>query len=369
MERHYQRVSLTVTALLILSVVAACSAPAAAPTQAPAKPAASAAAVPAASTKALDPAVAATEVPVAASNAAPKAEVKWPTKAVTFITHTNPGAGGDLFNRVVGKAAEKMFGQAVVVENRAGGSGANAFIALKNAKPDGYTLMGQTPNLIIAPMTNKMPVTYKDFVPVCRMVIDTMVLYVKTDASWNDGKTFFDGAKANPGKLRVGGGSVGGADNFMTDQAELSTGGKIEYVPFESGAEVIAAVAGGHIAAGVGEYAEILPQVEAKKLKVLAVAANNRISGIDAPTFKEQGIDSVMEKFRGFFAPGGMPKDVTDAIAAQLKRVYDTDEFQSWANQGNMVLSYQGPDDFTKAIESDATKFRAFLDRKGIKPE
>jgi len=218
-------------------------------------------------------------------------------------------------------------------------------------------------------MTNKMPVTYKDLPPIARLVIDIMVLYAKADAPWKDGKAFFDEAKANPGKLRVGGGSVGSSDNFMVDQAELSSGGKIEYVPFESGAEVVAAVAGGHIAAGAGEYAEILPQVEAKKLKVLAVAANSRVPGIDAPTFKEQGIDSVMEKFRGFFAPPGISKELTDAIAEQLKKVQETDEFQTWAKAGHMVLAYQGPADFAKSVESDASKFQAFLERKGIKPK
>lgn len=357
MSRHFLRLSLVFSVLLLVLLAAACGGGAApAPTAAPAKPAAAPTTAPAAA--------APTKAPAAA---APKETVKWPTKAVTFITHTNPGAGGDLFNRAVAKAAEKVWGQPVVVENRPGGSGANAFIALKNAKPDGYTLMGQTPTLITATMTNKMPVTYKDFPPVARMVIDIMVLYAKADAPWKDGKAFFDDAKANPGKLRVGGGSVGSTDNFMVDQAELSSGGKIEYVPFESGAEVVAAVAGGHIAAGAGEYAEILPQVEAKKLKVLAVAANSRVPGIDAPTFKEQGIDSVMEKFRGFFAPGGTPKEVVDAVAAQLKKVHETDDFQNWAKMGNMVLAYQGPDDFAKAVEADASKFQAFLDRKGIK--
>lgn len=366
MPRHYLRLLLALSALLILSLVAACSTPAPAPTQAPAKPAAPAAAAP---TTAPAAAAVPTKAPAAAPTAAPKTEVKWPTKAVTFITHTNPGAGGDLFNRAVGKAAEKVWGQAVVVENRPGGSGATAFIALKNAKPDGYTLMGQTPTLITATLTNKMPVTYKDFPPVARIVIDIMVLYAKADAPWKDGKAFFDDAKANPGKLRVGGGSVGSTDNFMVDQAEFSSGGKIEYVPFESGAEVVAAVAGGHIAAGSGEYAEILPQVEAKKIKVLAVAANSRIAGIDAPTFKEQGIDSVMEKFRGYFAPPGISKDMVDAIAAQLKKVQETDEFKNWAKMGHMVLSYQGPEDFAKVVEDDATRFKAFLDRKGIKPK
>ena len=363
MSRHFLRLSVVFSALLLVLLAAACGGGAApAPTAAPAKPtAAPAAAAPTAAA----PAAAAPTAPAAA----PKETVKWPTKAVTFITHTNPGAGGDLFNRAVGKAAEKVWGQPVVVENRPGGSGANAFIALKNAKPDGYTLMGQTPTLITATMTNKMPVTYKDFPPVARMVIDIMVLYAKADAPWKDGKAFFDEAKANPGKLRVGGGSVGSSDNFMVDQAELSSGGKIEYVPFESGAEVVAAVAGGHIAAGAGEYAEILPQVEAKKLKVLAVAANNRVPGIDAPTFKEQGIDSVMEKFRGFFAPPGISKELTDTVAAQLKKVQETDEFQTWAKSGHMVLAYQGPEDFAKTVEADATKFQAFLNRKGITPK
>lgn len=367
MSRRFLWLSLAFSAMLVVLLVAACgqaapsapAAPKAAPTTAPAAPAAA-------------PKAAATSAPAApaAPTAAPAAQkVEWPTKSVTFTTHNNPGAGGDLFNRAVAKAAEPIWKQSVVVENRSGGSGANAFIHLSQAKPDGYTLHGQTPTIITATLTNKMPVMWSDFTPVARMLVDTMVLYAHKDSPWKDGKEFFEAAKTE--KLKVGGGSIGSSDNWMVDQAIVSTGASanVEYVPFDSGAEVVAAVAGGHVHAGAGEYAEILPQIEAGRIKVLSVAATAPVAGLDAPTFKEQGIDSVLEKFRGFFGPPKMDPALVEVVAAQLKVVQESSEFQNYMKSNHMLPAFQGPADFAKAVNNDAEGFKKFLDRQGIKPQ
>ena len=360
-RRELLAVFATATAGIAL---AACASPAApAPTKAPEAP------KPAATTPPAPAAPAPTTALAAPAPTTAPAAVKWPTRNVVFVTHTNPGAGGDLFNRAMAKPAEKVWGVSVAVENRAGASGANALIYVKSQKPDGYTLLGITPTIISAPMTSKMPVSDADFTPVCRMVIDIMVLYTRYDAPYQNAKDIVADAKANPGKQKWGGGAVGSTDNYMCDQAIKSAGIQVEYVPFESGAEVITAVAGGHVTAGAGEYGEIIPQIDAKKLKVLGVAANARLPGVDTPTLKEQGIDSVLEKFRGVFVVKGTPMDIVEAIAAACKKVYDTPEFQNWANTNHIALAYQGPADFAKSVENDHKVYQGFMDRLGIKPK
>ncbi|MCL4532423.1 MAG: tripartite tricarboxylate transporter substrate binding protein [Actinobacteria bacterium] len=365
MARPFLKLSLVLSALLVAFLVAACgggSAPA--PTQAPAKPAA------AEPTKA--PAAAPAAAPTKAAAAAPAASaVKWPTKNVVFITHTSPGGGGDIFNRAVAKAAEKPWGQSVVVENRTGASGANAFIATRDAKPDGYTLMGQTPTLITATLMNKMPVLWSDLQPVAQVSMDIMILYVKYDAPYKDAKELVAAAKSGATKQRWGGGSVGSTDNWLVDQVLLSQDlkGKVEYVPFEGGGDVVTAVAGGQIVAGVGEYGEMAPAIDAKKIKVVGVGADQRIPGLDMPTLKEQGIDATMVKFRGFFGPKGIPADTLTAVAAGLKVASDTPEFQKWATDNKQLPTFKGPEEFSKVVADEAAKFKDFMAKAGIAPK
>lgn len=352
---------------MFVLLAAACSSPAPAPTAAPAKPAAaptSALAAPAAPAPTKAPAAA------PASTAAPApAAVKWPTRNVVLITHTSPGGGGDIFNRAMAKAAEKPWGVSVAVENRTGASGANAFIATRDAKKDGYTLMGQTPTVITATMMNKMPVLWSDLQPVAQVSMDMMILYTKFDAPHKDAKELVAAAKSGATKQRWGGGSVGSTDNWLVDQILLAQNikDKVEYVPFEGGGDVVTAVAGGQIIAGVGEYGEMVGAIDAKKIKVLGLGASERMKGLDISTLKEQGIDASMEKFRGFFGPKGIPADTLAAVAAGLKVAADTPEFQKWANDNKQLPTFKGTADFTKVVEGEAAKFKAFMEKAGLK--
>lgn len=364
MSRLFTRLSIVLSALLVvLLAVVACSSPAApSPTAAPAKPAAAPTTAPASGAA---PAAAA---PTAAAAAAPAA--KWPTKPVIFITHTSPGGGGDLFNRAVAKAAEKPWGQPVAVENRTGASGANAFIATRDAKPDGYTLMGQTPTLITATMLNKMPVTWSDLTPVARLVTDTMILYVKYDSTFKDAKELTAAAKTASSKQRWGGGSVGSTDQWLVYQVLLSTGlmDKVEYVPFEGGGDVVTAVAGGQIIAGVGELGEMAPAIDAKKIRVVGVAGQQRAKPLpNDPTLKEQGIDAIMEKFRGYFGPKGIPAATVDGIASAMKQVTESPDYLKYTADNSQTMAYQGPADFAKTVETDAANFKAFMEKAGLK--
>ncbi len=363
MARSFLKLSLLLSALLIATLAVACGGGAApAPTQAPAKPAAAAPAAAPTSAPAAAPAAAPTAAPAAAA-------VKWPTKNVTFITHTSPGGGGDIFNRAMAKAAEKPWGVAVAVENRTGGSGSNAFIATRDAKPDGYTLMGQTPTVITATLMNKMPVLWSDLQPVAQVSMDIMILYVKYDSPYKDAKELVTAAKSASSKQRWGGGSVGSTDNWLVDQVLLSQGikDKVEYVPFEGGGDVVTAVAGGQIMAGVGEYGEMAPSIDAKKIKIVGVGASQRINGVDMPTLKEQGIDATMEKFRGFFGPKNIPADTLTAVSAALKVAAETPEFQKWATDNKQIPTYKNSADFTKVVEGEAAKFKAFMEKAGLK--
>ena len=162
---------------------------------------------------------------------------------------------------------------------------------------------------------------------------------------------------------------MGSTDNWLVDQIiqSQSLKDKVEYVPFEGGGEVVTAVAGGQIVAGVSELGEMAPSIDAKKIRVVGVAANQRVKQLpDNPTLKEQGIDAVLEKSRGFFGQKQIRANTVTAIAAALKVASETPEFQKHASDGAQVVAFQGPAEFAKTVESVAAQFKDFMAKAGI---
>ena len=112
--------------------------------------------------------------------------------------------------------------------------------------------------------------------------------------------------KADPGSVSWGGGSAGGTDQILVGLIAKAVGvdpTKLNYIAHSGGGEAMASILGGHVTAGVNGVAELMPQIEAGKLRPLAVSAEERVQGFDVPTLKEQGIDVALTNWRGVMAP------------------------------------------------------------------
>ena len=182
------------------------------------------------------------------------------------------------------------FPQPLVVENKPGGSGGIAFAYVAGKKKDPYYLVTAVTSFLTTPLMGKSPVGLKDFTPIANFAFDEYMLMVNANSKYKSVKEIIADAKARPQKITVGGTQLGSSDSICAYLIEKAAGVKFNYVVFNGGGEVNAALLGGHIDMAVSNPGEALELYKAGKVKLLGVFAEKRLAGApDVPTMKEQG--------------------------------------------------------------------------------
>jgi putative tricarboxylic transport membrane protein len=291
-------------------------------------------------------------------------EASWPQKEIEIVYQSKAGSSGDIYLRTLGKAVEPKLGKAWVVNNVVGAAGANAWNYVAKAKADGYTLLGVSSTLVVSPLVNKLPINYTKFEPVANMFIDPAVIFVKADSPYKTLKDLIDDAKKNPGKQKWSGGTPGDISSNVAAKLLMEVAGfEVGIVPFEGGSDGATAVLGGHLTAGVGEYAEMKGSVDAGQLRILATF--NKIPyAPEIQSVAEAGYPSVVvEKFRGVMAPKGTPPEVIDKLSGILKTAYDDPEFKKYMQANYLVPAWKDKAEFAKLLETQTAQVKASLEK------
>lgn len=291
------------------------------------------------------------------------AAAKYPEKAITIVAFTAPGGGGDIFARQCGKALQNILGKPVITENRPGGSGAIAMQFAATARPDGYTLLGVTNTLLITPLRQDTPKRMDDFLPVARLVLDPMVLYVRADSKYTT-DSFLQEVKSGDGSLKIGCPQAGSSETIAIEALKKQYGGKIHMVPFTDSTKAMTAVLSGDVVASMGELAELNPQLLAKTVKVLFALTSKRIPQYaDMPTFVEKGYPNVVtDKFRGIVAPKGTPAEVIKILEEACKKSLDDPEYKKTYTNNLQTPAFLGAADFGKFMKEWENRYKAYFD-------
>jgi tripartite-type tricarboxylate transporter receptor subunit TctC len=238
--------------------------------------------------------------------------------------------------------------------NRPGGAGAVGYTEGMQAKPDGYILTSAVTPLTILPHQVKTAFTYKNFEPVLNVVDDPSMFLVKSDAPWKSLKEFLDYAKKNPDMITVGNSGAGGGVHLVALAFERAAGVKFNHIPFSGGGPSVTAILGGHVNAVSVSPPEGISQVQAGKLKIIALFANKRLEMFpDVPTVREQGVDFAMGMWRGLAAPQGTPPDVIKKLHDAFKKGMEDPALIKNAKDMAVNLSYMGPEYFGKRMAHD----------------
>ena len=278
----------------------------------------------------------------------------FPEKEVQIIIPWAPGGATDLIFRAVAAATEKHLGKAVVIVNRAGGGGAVGYTEGAQARPDGYTLTSAVTPLTILPHQVKTAFTYQNFEAVINVVSDPSMFLIKADAPWKSLKEFIDYAKKNPDMISVGNSGSGGGVHLVALAFEKAAGVKFNHIPFSGGGPSITALLGGHINAVSVSPPEGISQIQAGKLRIIALFADKRLELFpDVQTVKEQGVNFSMGMWRGLAAPKGTPPEVIAKLHDAFKKGMDDPVFKKNAKDMAVNLEYLGPKDFGKLMAED----------------
>jgi putative tricarboxylic transport membrane protein len=314
---------------------------------------------------------------------APAARAAWqPDKPIEFIAPSGPGGGWDRTARGAQKALtdEKLVPQPIVVNNVAGGSGAVALAqVMAKRKGDAHLLLSMSPALTFTlalgrakdPGTGKN-LTFRDIIPVAAVATDYGSIVVRKDSPYKNLKDLLDAYKANPAAVSVAGGSaVGGQDHVKFAKVVKAAGldaTKVKYVPFQGGGEALASLLGGHTAVASPDISEIAGQVEAGQIRVLAILSDKRLGGVfkDAPTAKEQGINTNYVLWRGFYAPPGLTKEQADYWRETLGKMVRSASWKKLAADSGWFELYMAGEEFNKFLDEDLTFASALLKELGL---
>ncbi len=266
----------------------------------------------------------------------------YPTKPVTLVCGMDPGGVVDVASRVLADGTKKILGQDILVENKPGASHMVAASVVVNAKPDGYTLFTATDAPFVrGPHMMKLkfdPLT--ELTPIIFYGIFTHFVVVPADSPFKTMKDLLVYAKQNPEKLTFGNAGFGQVPHLAMAGMASETGMKITHVPFAGEPKEIAALLGGHLMAAGIAIESCISQVQAGKLRALAVLqGDKRLSAFpDIPTLKEVAKEFGMKSTVSY--PGLMiagPKGLPEPIVKKLADVFDagrkTPVFQKFAKE------------------------------------
>ncbi|MFB9953269.1 tripartite tricarboxylate transporter substrate binding protein [Rhizobium puerariae] len=241
-----------------------------------------------------------------------------------LIVPASAGGGWDLTGRTIDKVLRST-GQvrSIQVENIPGAGGTVALPQFLAQKGQGDTMMVTGFTIVSAAITNQAPNSIAEATPLARISGEAHVLVVPANSPFKTLNDFVEALKRDPSKVSVTGGTPGGSDHITLGLLAKTAGIdplQLNWIAYDGGGQAQTALLGNHVQAGISNWSEFEGQVQAGRLRALAISAEAKLPGIDVPTFKEQGHDVVLYNWRGLFAPPG----VSDADRQKLESVIAT---------------------------------------------
>jgi tripartite-type tricarboxylate transporter receptor subunit TctC len=284
---------------------------------------------------------------------APSIAQSWPTRPVKFILTLGPGSGSDISARLLADRLTRKWGQPIVIENRPGGDGIVAINAFVDAHDDHVLLYAPSSSFIAHPYQHdKLPYAPADLAPIARISNTVIGISVPSGSPSRSLKDVVEEARAKPGQLNWAG--LTGALDIMFEGWLKSIGVDIKKVPYRNPVEAANDLSTGRVQVYESAYAIIQSQVQARKIRTLAVTNTARAAAIpEIPTVAEAGYPALtMDGLVGLLGPPSMPMALRERLAAEIKTVMDSDPIIN----DRLILTAQipnpgGPAEFAKSID------------------
>jgi tripartite-type tricarboxylate transporter receptor subunit TctC len=301
--------------------------------------------------------------------AMPSAAQTWPQRTVKFILTLGPGSGVDIGTRLLADRLTKRWGQPVVVENRPGGDGLVAISAFVSANDDHVLLASPSSSFTAHPYLYKnLPYQPSDLLPIARVSNTILVIAVPASLEVKSLAELTAMARAQHGKLNWSG--TTGAIDFLFAGFLKNAGLNMAKVPYRNPVEAANDLAAGRIQVNMTALAIVRPQLQAGKIKLLAVTNSVRApTHPDLPTVKEAGYpDLALDGLVGFFGPPDMPNQLRERIAADVREDTADPVIEERLTLTGQILNFGGPAEFHAAIEAQRAKLAAVAKDLGIVP-
>lgn len=294
-----------------------------------------------------------------------------PTRPVTLVVPYGAGGGTDVVGRLFAQKLGELWGQAVVVENRAGANGTIGSALVARAAPDGHTLLLSVASIAINPFTQqKLPYdTRTDFTPITSLALPVVVMVASPTVSATDVKGFIAAARKAPGKFTFA--STETSTQMYGERLKEQQRIDMVHVPYKGSAQWMTDLLSGNVDTGFASVTSALPFLKEGRLKVLGVASRQRSPLVpEVPTFSEQGIPQMESRsWYGLFGPGRMPPALVQAIYADVRQVLGSKDVQEKLRVLGAESGGEAPEKFQQRFQSDLADYGAMIRRLGLGPQ
>jgi len=307
-----------------------------------------------------------------AAFASPASAQQFPTKPIVLVVPYAAGGNVDISARALQAGLGNSLGQPVLVENRPGAGGTIAGDYVARSAPDGHTLfVGSNGPVMLGPMTMpKPPYQWQQvFAPVSTLAVATNTLVVRPTLPVKSVAELVEYSHNNPGKLTVAADSVASINHFMGELLKIKSGITWTEIHYRGNAPAVTDLVAGHVDIGILQLVDTAQQLQAGKLRALAVLGPTRAPSLpDVPTIAEAGYPDVQGvTFNGVFAPKATPRAVIDKLSAAIRVALAKMEVVDHLAILGSSARGSTPEEFTEFLEQESKKWNNVMKQANIK--
>ncbi|MEO7727567.1 MAG: tripartite tricarboxylate transporter substrate binding protein [Burkholderiales bacterium] len=306
---------------------------------------------------------------------APAAHAQWqPTKNVEIVVPSAPGGSNDKTARAIERVVhdKRLMAATLTVVNKPGGGNAMTMNYLNLHAGDAHYVMIGTPTILTNHIIGASNLNYTDFTPIASLFNEYIVFAVRADAPLKTGRDLIERLKKDPKSVSIGFATAVGSHNHIAAGLLAKTAGAdvraLKVIAFKGSSEAIAALLGGHIDLVTTAAGNVADQVEAGKLRILGIAANQRLTGpyANVPTWKEQGVNVVFGGWRSVMGPKGMTAPQTVYWEKLLTQVVAQPEWKSDLERNFLSADFAAGERFKADLAQDYASMKAVLSDLGL---
>jgi len=297
---------------------------------------------------------------------------EYPGKPIRVIVPFSPGSAMDVLVRLVTPKLHEAMGQALIIDNRAGGGGRTGTEAGAKAVPDGYTLLMtalgpllHTP--ILYPQTPFNPV--KDFAPISLLATGPLVIVVHPSIPVKNVKELVDFAKKRPGQLNFGSTGVGSVNHLLGEMLNLYSGTRIVHVPYKGGADAISNLLAGEVAMVMTGVPPVIALAQAGKLRVIVTTGRQRMPNMPGvQTMAEAGLQNAeFVIWYGLVAPAATPKPIIGRLNGEIVKAMSLPDVRELYSKQGVDPTTNSPEQFAQLIRDEHARWTKVIRAAGIK--
>jgi len=295
-------------------------------------------------------------------------EPTFPNRAPLEITVLFPaGSSADVTARMLADGMSRHLNQRVLVVNRPGAGGAIGYKYVQAQKPDGYSLVWNSNSISTTYHSGQLGFDYQAFDAVARVLVESVVLAVRSDARWRTLQDFVSDGKARPKALNVGHSGIGSHTHISLAALTSKAGIEVNEVPYGA-AQVVPNLVGGHVDAVVQLPAALAAPVKQGQVRLIAALIPNRDPALpEVATAREQGVDVSLEAWRGIAVPRGTPRAVISQLETAIRNTVTSAEFVKASQNMGVRPAFMPADEFGALIAKEDTELARLMQGIGLK--